>query len=59
MSISWAIYNGHWLDIDPSVRKALLMVMLRSSKPLFLTGKGYFRVSLESCAKVRKVRDNF
>lgn len=53
-AISDAIYeNGYWLEADPELRKYLLLVMLRSSKPLFLSGRGFFVVSFESFSKVK------
>lgn len=52
LCISGAIYNGYWLDAEPRVRKYLYLIKLRSSKPAYLSGRGFFVVSLQSCAKI-------
>nr|XP_012142612.1 PREDICTED: odorant receptor 22c-like [Megachile rotundata] len=55
--LATAAYSGPWLQLPPTksvreVKKDLIMLIMRSNIPCYLTGSGFFIASLETCTKV-------
>ena len=60
LNIAIAVYRGPWPFLPSTtsgrmMRKDLTIVIMRSSVPCYLTGRGFFIVSLETYTSVRKI----
>lgn len=40
-----SIYNSNWYDADPSVKKYVLLALMRSQSPIYFTASGFATIS--------------
>lgn len=52
-NISWIAYNSNWYELSIYEIRVLLLLIMRSQKPLTLTIGKYMKLSLETFANVR------
>lgn len=53
LSVSIALYNVPWWRSDKKVRKLVTLMILRSIKPIYITGLYMYKLSFESFISVR------
>lgn len=52
-SIGQIVYNSNWEDLTPKMRTNLLLVIVRSQKPMYFTGFDLILCTLETFGTVR------
>lgn len=52
-NINWIAYNSNWYELSIYEIRVLLLLTMRSQKPLTLTIGKYMKLSLETFANVR------
>nr|XP_012149880.1 PREDICTED: odorant receptor 67c [Megachile rotundata] len=58
-SISWAAYNSNWYQLSIRECRALLLLILRSQRPMTLTIGKYINLSLETFANMLKTSASY
>ncbi|XP_011305517.1 odorant receptor 9a-like isoform X2 [Fopius arisanus] len=57
--LSMEIYNCNWFEVSPKAKKSILMMLMNSAKPVYLTAGKFYVLSLESYGKVLKASFSF
>lgn len=55
MDLSDTIYQTEWYQYPRSVRRFVLLMMMRSQRPFHLTANGLIRMNLENFVRVSKL----
>ncbi|XP_031774695.1 putative odorant receptor 92a isoform X1 [Apis florea] len=58
-NISWTAYNSNWYELSIYEIRALLLLTMRSQKPLTLTIGKYMKLSLETFANMLKISASY
>ncbi|XP_051176044.1 odorant receptor 9a-like [Leptopilina boulardi] len=48
IDIGVQVYNSNWEDCDPQLVQSLMLIIIRSQRPLTLTGGKFFLMSLDT-----------
>lgn len=51
--IYYAAYDSEWYTVDPNIAKDLLLLMIRGSKPIYLTAGKICPVTMATFCTVR------